>query len=262
MQKTIRVGSTDVYMEGSGPRTMVMLHGWPDTHESWRQQIDFFKSHYVCASFTMPGFDSNDHSNYSIDDIVARLRDIVDAVSPSEKVILLAHDWGCVFGYEYAMRHSDRVEKMIGLDVGDANSQALKDSLSVLQKLMVFTYQFTLAISFLLGRTLGTPIAKGVAAGLRASCNRANIHSGMSMPYAMRWFGTNGGMDDLLPVEPEFPFYYAYATQKPLMFHSPQWLEWLAARPGNKVQAFECGHWIMIDRAEAFNGAVLEWLGE
>jgi pimeloyl-ACP methyl ester carboxylesterase len=186
MKKTTTIAGTEVFFEGTGQRTIVMLHGWPDTHESWRQQIDYFKSEYVCVSFTMPGFSKDDHNKYSVSDVVERIRDIVDTVSPSDKVILLAHDWGCVFGYEYAMRYSDRVEKMIGMDVGDADSQDLQHSLSIAQKLMIFTYQVILAISFVSGKTVGTAIAKMVAKALQAKSNRENIHAGMSMPYAMR----------------------------------------------------------------------------
>jgi pimeloyl-ACP methyl ester carboxylesterase len=262
MEKTITVASTQVFVEGTGQSTIVMLHGWPDTHESWRQQIDYFKAQYVCVSFTMPGFSKDDHSKYSVTDVVERIREIVDAVSPSDKVILLAHDWGCVFGYEYAMRYSDRVEKMIGMDVGDADTQDLKNSLSIAQKLMVFTYQIILAIGFVSGKTVGTAIGKMVAMGLQAKSNRENIHAGMSMPYAMRWFGVNGGLTNLLPVDPPFPFYYAYATQKPMMFHSPEWLQQLLQSPGNKVQPFDCGHWIMIDKADEFNASAGEWLRE
>jgi pimeloyl-ACP methyl ester carboxylesterase len=175
-------------------------------------------------------------------------------------VILLVHDWGCVFGYEFAMRNSDRVKKMIGLDVGDINSEDLHEALSISKKLMVFAYQIILAISFVLPRSIGNPLARFVAKFLRAKSNIENVHAGMSMPYAMRWFGVNGGIKDLMPMEPSFPFYYAYADKKPMMFHSPQWLQRLLENPNNKVQAFHCGHWIMIDRAEAFNNSVLEWL--
>jgi pimeloyl-ACP methyl ester carboxylesterase len=262
MEKTITVVSTQVYLEGTGQSTIVMLHGWPDTHESWRQQIDYFKADYVCVSFTMPGFSKDDHNEYSVSDVVERIREIVDAVSPGNKVILLAHDWGCVFGYEYAMRYSDRVEKMIGMDVGDVNSEALKHSLSIAQKLMVFTYQIILAISFVFRKTIGTALAKMVAGVLQAKSNRENIHAGMSMPYAMRWFGTNGGMNNLLPVDPPFPFYYAYATRKPMMFQSPQWLQQLLQSPANKVQPFDCAHWIMIDKADEFNASAAKWLSE
>lgn len=239
-----------------------MLHGWPDTHELWRRQIDFFSSQYVCVSFTMPGFSKDDRSDYSVNDVVELIRDIVDAVSPDNKVILLVHDWGCVFGYEYAMRYGGKVDKIIGLDVGDANSQYLRDSLSMSEKLMVFTYQIILAISFVCPRIVGNAIARFMAKGLKARSIRDNIHAGMSMPYAMRWFGANGGLSNLLPVEPSCPFYYGYATRKPVMFQSPEWLEQLSQNTDNKVQPFDCSHWIMIDRADEFNASVEQWLSE
>ncbi|MEZ5504277.1 MAG: alpha/beta hydrolase [Halioglobus sp.] len=260
MEKTITVGNTRVFIEGTGQATLVMLHGWPDTRELWRQQIDFFSPNYVCVSFTMPGFSKGDRSDYSVSDVVARIGEIVDAVSPDNKVILLVHDWGCVFGYEYAMRYSDRVEKMIGLDVGDADSPELRDSLSITGKLMVFTYQIILAISFVSPQAIGDAIARFMARVLQARSVQENIHAGMSMPYAMRWFGMNGGLTNLLPVDPPFPFYYGYATQKPVMFHSPQWLNQLLKNPLNKVQSYDCGHWIMVDRGDELNASVAQWL--
>jgi cis-3-alkyl-4-acyloxetan-2-one decarboxylase len=260
MQPSILVGNTPVFIEGSGPRTIVMLHGWPDTHALWRKQIAFFRADYVCVSFTMPGFSRDDRTDYSLVEVVRKISDIVDAVSPREKVILLAHDWGCVFGYEYAMRHSDRVERMIGLDVGDASSQEFTHSLSVAQKLMVFTYQFILAISFLCPRVIGNAMARNMASALNAKSIRENIHAGMSMPYAMRWLRANGGFTDMLPVEPEFPFYYGFATGKPMMFHSPEWIGRIAQGPGNKVRSFDCGHWLMIDQADEFNADAARWL--
>lgn len=262
MKSIIAIADTQVCIEGRGERTIVMLHGWPDTRELWRQQITFLREEYVCVSFTLPGFDSDDRADYTVQAVVERIAQIVDAVSPDKQVTLLAHDWGCVFGYEYAMQHSDRVEAMLGLDVGDADSQAFRQSLSVAGKLMVFIYQSTLAISFICPRFLGNAITRFMARALQARSNMAHVHAGMNMPYAMRWLGVNGGLTNLLPVTPTFPFYYAYATQKPVMFHSPEWLQQLQQNPHNKVQSFDCGHWIMVDKAEAFNHSARQWLRE
>ncbi|MEP4487139.1 MAG: alpha/beta hydrolase [Halioglobus sp.] len=260
MNETMSVDGIKVYVEGAGQETIVMLHGWPDTHELWQQQIEYFKDTYVCVSFTMPGFAEGDRTDYSVSDVVAKIKLIVDAVSPDQPVILIAHDWGCAFGYEYAMRNSDRVKKMIGLDVGDINSDYFTESLTIKQKLMVFSYQIILAISFVLPRSIGNSMAKFVAKVLDAKSNRDKIHAGMSMPYAMRWFGSNGGMKDLSPMEPSFPFFYAYAAQKPMMFHSPQWLQYLSDSPENKIQSIDCGHWLMIDKADEFNASAADWL--
>ena len=260
MNETMSVDGIEVYVEGTGQETIVMLHGWPDTHELWQQQVEYLSGAYVCVSFTMPGFAKEDKTNYSVSDVVDKVKKVVDAVSPDQPVILLVHDWGCVFGYEYAMRNSDRIKKMIGLDVGDINSEYLTQSLSIKQKLMVFTYQIMLAISFVLPKSIGNRLAKFVAKVLDAKSNKDHIHAGRSMPYAMRWFGTNGGMKELLPMEPSFPFFYAYAAQKPMMFHSPQWLQYLSENPENKIESFDCGHWLMIDKSAEFNASAADWL--
>ncbi|MFK7977015.1 MAG: alpha/beta fold hydrolase [Halioglobus sp.] len=260
MDKTITVRDTCVHIEGQGPNTLVMLHGWPDTRELWLEQIAHFKSSHTCVSFTLPGFSATDRTDYSVDDIVARIAEIVDAVSPEQRVTLLLHDWGCVFGYEYAMRNSQRVEKMIGLDVGDIDSDALRESLSTAGKLMVFVYQIILAMSFVLPRLIGNPIARLMARALKAGSIKEHIHAGMSMPYAMRWFGTNGGLSGLLPVAPKCPFFYGYATQKPMMFHSRQWLAHLRENPCNRIEPFDCGHWIPVELANELNESLGEWL--
>jgi pimeloyl-ACP methyl ester carboxylesterase len=49
---------------------------------------------------------------------------IVNSVSQKQKVILMLHDWGCVFGYEFYMRNKALVSAIIGVDIGDAQSKA------------------------------------------------------------------------------------------------------------------------------------------
>ncbi len=60
MGKTIDVQGTKVYINGEGKSVIVMIHGWPDTHEIWQRQVDFFKRDFTCVTFTLPGFEKND----------------------------------------------------------------------------------------------------------------------------------------------------------------------------------------------------------
>jgi pimeloyl-ACP methyl ester carboxylesterase len=55
---------------------------------------------------------------------------------------------------------------------------------------------------------------------------------------------------------------FVYGRRKPFMFHSSAWAEEIAARPGCGVLAFDCGHWVMVARADEFNRAVVAWLQE
>ena len=257
MKKTIDIQGTKVYLNGEGKSTIIMIHGWPDTHEIWQQQVDFFKNDFTCVTFTLPGFEKGDTKKYTLDDIILRIKAIADTVSPENKVILMVHDWGCVFGYEYAMRYPEKIEKIVAIDVGDASSPEFEKTLSVQAKLMVFSYQITLALGWL---TKNNFIHKTMAKGLKARSNFDNIHAGMGLPYAMRWLGANGGMKSLKQIKPSFPFFYTYGLKKPFLFQTEKWMEELRSKPENKVQAFNCSHWVMVDKADEFNTTVKEWL--
>ena len=132
MSQEMQVAGVTVYLEGEGPETIVMLHGWPDTHRVWSRQVAFFQARYRCVTFTLPGFgDTRMAAGYSLDEVTDTIRQIVDAVSPDSKVILMLHDWGCVFGYQFAMLHPERVARMIAIDVGDSNSPAFERGLKL-----------------------------------------------------------------------------------------------------------------------------------
>lgn len=257
MRNTLDVNGTTVYIDGDGSSTIIMIHGWPDTHEVWHNQVGYFKKDYRCVTFSLLGFDKNDKGKYTLEDIVAQINDVVNAVCSTTKAIFFVHDWGCVFGYEYAMRYPEKIEKMVAIDVGDASSPEFEKTLSLKAKLMVFSYQFTLALGWL---TKSDAIHKTMAKGLQAKSNFENIHAGMGLPYAMRWLGANGGLKNLQQINPSFPFFYTYALKKPFFFHTEKWTMELEKNPANKVQAFNCGHWVMIDKANEFNEAVKSWL--
>jgi pimeloyl-ACP methyl ester carboxylesterase len=257
MAKTKEINGTTVYINGKGKSTIIMVHGWPDTHEIWQKQVVFFEKHFTCVTFTLPGFGKNDTRNYTLDNITQLIKAIADEVSPDEQVILLLHDWGCIFGYEYAMKYPERIKKVVSIDVGDATSLELEKELNIPAKLMVFSYQMTLAVGWL---TKLDFIHKMMAKGLKARSNFENIHAGMGMPYAMRWLGVNGGMNALTQIKPSFPFFYCYGLKKPFQFHSKKWLDKLRANPENHVQAFNCSHWVMVDKSSEFNEAVQAWL--
>ena len=98
-----RIDGVAVYVDGNGPRTVVMIHGWPDTYRLWDRTTGALAPAFRCVRFTLPGFDVTQPARpTSLADMTAWLLRVVDTVSPDEPVSLLLHDWGCVFGYELA----------------------------------------------------------------------------------------------------------------------------------------------------------------
>ncbi len=264
-QHSFYVHDTEVYLEGRGSHTIVMLHGWPDTYRLWDGMVAALAPQYRCVRFTLPGFENPTNGpNRSLAQMTTQLRAILDTVSPGQPVTLLLHDWGCVFGYELAMRHPDRVARIVGIDIGDHNSGAYLRALSGKQKLQVLAYQLWLATAWGLGMLgaegLADRMTQHMARKLHCPAAPQAIHWRMNRPYAMAWLGAAGGLRHTLPVRPQCPLFYAYGTHKPFMFHSPHWLETLARNPANVALGFRSGHWVMLDQAEALQAAVRDWL--
>ena len=253
--------------EGQGSQTVVCIHGWPDSYRLWDYTVDSLKDQHCCVRFTLPGFEGPPQGRaLSLAELTARLLAIVDAVSPGQPVTLLLHDWGCVFGYELAARHPERVARIVAVDIGDARSPEFLRSLSAQQKLMLVFYQVWLANCWVLGRFVNVRIAnywtRLMARMMRCPAPPDSIYWTMNYPYAMTWLGVGGGLRSLADFKPHCSMLYLYGQRKPFMFHSQQWLNHLNATPGSKAQGFKAGHWVMLDKPQEFVAEVREWLAD
>ncbi|WP_395700981.1 alpha/beta fold hydrolase [Aquabacterium sp.] len=258
----------EIHIEGAsgeGAETLVMLHGWPDTWRLWDAQIPALAPHYRCVRLTLPGFAAGQPRRaVPLDDLVERLRRVIEHVSPGRPVILLLHDWGCLFGYPLVMRHPALVSRLIGVDVGDAVAPSYVRALSAREKGMVFGYQAWLALAWALRGWFGGRLADGMtrrmARWLRCPTEPAAIHAGMNYPYFITWTGAHGSYRGMRAIEPPCPMLYIHGLRKPVQFQSAAWLQALAARPGCAVAAMDSGHWMMVRQPGRFNEIVLGWL--
>jgi len=245
---------------GAARDTVLMLHGWPDTSALWDGTVAALATHHRCLRFTWPGFGADDPPGaHTLANLVVLLHQVVQEVAGGP-VTLLAHDWGCVFGYHFAQRHPALVTRVIGVDIGDAASAAHRSELTLKAKLMVLAYQGRLALAWRTGGALGDRMARRCAAVLRVPTPAAKIRAQMGYPYWITWTGTQGSYRALRPFDPVVPMLFIYGARKPFMFHSEAWAQALAQRPGNRVLALRCGHWVMVDKAAEFEAAVRDWL--
>lgn len=262
-RSTLQVDGIDIHIEGEGSETVVMIHGWPDTWRLWDAQVAALAATRRCVRFTLPGFDIAQPSRRGLplDDLVALFARVVDAVSPGRPVVLMLHDWGCVFGLQYALRHAARVSRVVAVDVGDSGSPAVTASQSLGQRWRVAQYQLKLALAWYIGGARGDRMTRRMAEMQRVPGDAARVCASMNYPYAMRWLGALGGLRHALPAVPAWPTLFIWGTRKTMMFHSPQWIAALEARGDCRVVGIDAGHWMMVTRAQAFNAALLDWLG-
>lgn len=116
MKQALSVASVEGFIEGSGDQALVMIHGWPDTYRIWSAQVEYFKNHYRCAYFTLPGFEPNAKppqakQAFSLDQVIEVIKAVVDEASPTQPVHLMLHDWGCflVISLRYVIRNGWQV---------------------------------------------------------------------------------------------------------------------------------------------------------
>ncbi len=86
--------------------TIVLVHGWPDTHELWSHIVPLLADDYRVVSYDVRGAGEStipqEQSAYRLRNLASDFYAVIDAVSPDRKVHVLAHDWGAVQAWEAA----------------------------------------------------------------------------------------------------------------------------------------------------------------
>ncbi|WP_149361200.1 alpha/beta fold hydrolase [Lolliginicoccus suaedae] len=109
IRSTVRNGDIDlaVFEQGNpSGETLVLVHGWPDTHELWHHVAPLLADTFRVISYDTRGAGASTvperRADYRLPLLADDFHAVIDAVSPTEKVHVLAHDWGGVEVWEAA----------------------------------------------------------------------------------------------------------------------------------------------------------------
>jgi NAD(P)-dependent dehydrogenase (short-subunit alcohol dehydrogenase family)/pimeloyl-ACP methyl ester carboxylesterase len=84
--------------------TLVLVHGYPDTHVVWDDVVAALVEDFHVVTFDNRGAGASDSpvgiEPYRIERLAADLRAVIDAVSPDAPVHLAGHDWGSILSWE------------------------------------------------------------------------------------------------------------------------------------------------------------------
>ncbi|HSV38485.1 MAG TPA: alpha/beta fold hydrolase, partial [Nocardioidaceae bacterium] len=85
-------------------QTVVLAHGWPDTHHLWEGVVPHLVDRFHVVSYDQRGHgqssDPGHFRGFTLAELALDFMAVVDAVSPDEPVHVLAHDWGSVQVWE------------------------------------------------------------------------------------------------------------------------------------------------------------------
>ena len=95
---------------------IILLHGFPESHRTWRHQIaDLAEDHFVLAP-DQRGFARSSKpegvENYTADKPVADMIALADRFD-LERFTLVGHDWGGAIAWMAALNHPDRIARLI-----------------------------------------------------------------------------------------------------------------------------------------------------
>lgn len=100
--------------EGGEP--IIFLHGFPESHRTWRHQIEGLCDRYRVFAPDQRGFADSDRpegvENYETDRIVADVVALADALG-LDRFTLAGHDWGGAVAWTAALTHPVRIARLI-----------------------------------------------------------------------------------------------------------------------------------------------------
>ena len=95
---------------------ILFLHGFPESHRTWRHQLEGLSDRYRVFAPDQRGFAGSDKpegvENYETDRIVADAMALADALG-LDHFTLAGHDWGGAVAWTAALSHPFRVKRLI-----------------------------------------------------------------------------------------------------------------------------------------------------
>ena len=106
-RRSVRNGDIElaVFEAGDPARpTVVLVHGWPDTHQLWHAVVDRLAGDFHVVSYDTRGMGGTTDpvavERFALAELASDLFAVADAVSPGSPVHVLGHDWGSVQAWE------------------------------------------------------------------------------------------------------------------------------------------------------------------
>jgi pimeloyl-ACP methyl ester carboxylesterase len=95
---------------------IIFLHGFPESHRTWRHQMAALADRYFCIAPDQRGYAGSDKpsevSDYAVPKLIADIFALADALG-IERFTLVGHDWGGAIAWAVALKDQARVERLI-----------------------------------------------------------------------------------------------------------------------------------------------------
>ncbi len=254
--------------EGTGA-PVVMLHGNPSWSFYYRNLVLALRDRYRCIApdhigcglSDKPG---DDRYEYTLSRRVADLEQLLDTLGVMENITLVVHDWGGMIGMAYAVRHPERISRLVILNTGAFHLPGKK--------------QFPLSLIICRDTVLGTLLVRGFnafsAGAAHVGCKRNPMSPELRALYRLPYDSWRNRIATLrfvqdIPLFPGDPGYDLVSAvsdgigrfsalpmlicwgERDFVFDRHFLAEWRQRFPDAEVHGYpDCGHYILEDAKE------------
>jgi haloalkane dehalogenase len=251
--------------EGSGP-PVVMVHGNPSWSFYYRNLVLALRDRYRCivpdhigCGFSdKPG---DDRYDYTLASRVDNLETLLEHLEIRENITLVVHDWGGMIGMAYAVRHPERIRRLVILNTGAFHLPRTKPLPPALQ--------------ICRDSIIGTALVRGLnafsAGASRVGCKRNPMSAGLRALYQLPYNSWHNRIATLrfvqdIPLEPGDRAYDLVSRisdginqfsilpmlicwgELDFVFDRHFLDEWRRRFPAAEVHSYpDCGHYILED---------------
>jgi pimeloyl-ACP methyl ester carboxylesterase len=105
-------------VRGSGPKTIVFVHGWTCDESSWREQVPFFEKNYRVITLDLPGHgkSGSPRSGPLTMELFAKAIEAVRVEAKAGKIVLVGHSMGTPVIRQYARMYPSNVAALVPVD--------------------------------------------------------------------------------------------------------------------------------------------------
>jgi pimeloyl-ACP methyl ester carboxylesterase len=151
---------------GTGDRLALLLHGFPECWISWRNQIPLLaKLGYRVWAPDMRGYGESERptgmQHYQIETLLADVAGLIDA-SGARSTLLMAHDWGAIIAWYFAMRRPRALDRLAIMNVPHpgASAAVFRTWKQLRRSWYAVFFQIPRLPEFLLTRGEGRPLTR------------------------------------------------------------------------------------------------------
>ncbi|HIA55583.1 MAG TPA: alpha/beta fold hydrolase [Candidatus Melainabacteria bacterium] len=254
-----------VVVDGFGP-TILLLHGFPDTHHLWRHVAPpLVAGGFRVVMFDQRGYGQSDApaevNAYTIDKIASDAIEVLNALGISEKVKLVGHDWGSFIGWYLCLKYPERFERFVAVSVGHPLAYRNAGPEQMLKAWYIIMFQIPGLAEWLFSSNNFHALRK-LSKDPEDQSARVNAFSPKGrLTAALNWyranFGKFGTSDFGKCVVPTMGIYSTddVALTEKQMVDSAKYMnaEWKYVRIENST------HWIPLDQPEQLSDEILKW---